>query len=290
MFFLKDILPVIHDDPFMKYRPFPIEDSDNHLLNHWHEIAFMFVFYLTVQLLTPSVCTRYLGNTYTSLNERTRINFDIHVVSMIQCFISLGTLTPMWYNEFYVNRVEDPHGSMFGYFPYGGFVASCAIAYFIWDTYVCLRYYSSFGMSFLFHGLAALFVFSCTLIPFCMPWVSSFLFFEASTPFVNINWFASKLPAGVISDKVVTINGVCLLISFFSVRILWGFYAVSLVATDIFRTWGSCNLFFPIMILVLNVLLDCLNLFWFYKMLMIAKKKLSKSSSSSSKPTTVKID
>lgn len=283
----KDLLPVIHDDPFMKFRPFPLEDSDNLFINHWHEIAFMFMFYMIVQALTPIVCTRLLGNTYACLNNKTRINFDIHVVSMIQCVISLGTLAPMWNNKFYENRVQDPYGSIFGYFPYGGFVASCAVAYFIWDTYVCIRYFSSFGFSFLFHGVAALYVFSLTFKPICMPWVASFLIFEASTPFVNINWFASKLPAGFINEKVAIVNGICLLISFFSVRIIWGFYAVTLVATDMFRTWGTTNPIFPISILLINVFLDCLNLFWFYKMVMIAKKKFTKAKS---KQNSVKLD
>lgn len=258
----------------MKYRPFPAEDSDNHFINHWHEIAFMTAFYCILQKLSPPFCKKYVGNSYTSLNERVRLNFDIHVVSMVQCVISLGTLAPMWNHEYFQNRAIDPVNSIHSYYPYGGFVGSCAVGYFIWDVYVCTRYFKSFGVGFLLHGLAALYVFSCTLKPFCMPWIAGFLLFEASTPFVNINWFASRLPAGVISEKVVLINGVLLLISFFVVRILWGFYAVGLVAIDMYRSRHVAHPFFSIMTLVLNFTLDVLNVFWFYKMVMIAKKKL----------------
>lgn len=269
------ILPTLYEDPFLSLRPFPANDTGNHFIDHWHEIAVMVVFYTIIQGISPWINSKLFGVHYTSLNKKNKINFDIHTVSMVQCVISLVTLALMWNNKYYLNRVEDPYGSVTGYFPYAGLVASCATGYFIWDVYVCLKYYLMFGFGFLFHGVAALYVFGGTLIPFCMPWISSFLAFEALTPFVNINWYASRLPAGVISEKVVVVNGLLLIFSFFSVRILWGFYAVSLVATDLYRTWGATNPILPVMLLSINVCLDCLNVFWFYKMIMIAKKKIT---------------
>ncbi|EGV66299.1 hypothetical protein CANTEDRAFT_112927 [Yamadazyma tenuis ATCC 10573] len=210
---------------------------------------------------------------------------------MVQCVVSLGSILPMWNNQFSLNRVNDTVGSVYGYYPYGGLVASLAIAYFIWDTYVCLRHFSSFGFGFLFHGVAALFVFGSTLQPFCMSWVPSFLLFEASTPFVNVNWFSSRLP-GIVPEKIVVVNGILLLISFFSVRILWGFYAMSLVATDLYRTWGMNHWVFPVGLVVINLSLDALNVYWFYKMLRIAAKKIrgTKSPKSLAKEAAEKID
>lgn len=284
-------LPVFYEDPFMAYRPFPAENTDNHFINHWHEIVVMVLFYTGLQKMSPYVSTKMVGTSYTSLKERVRLNFDIHVVSMVQCVISLGLLAPMWNHPNFQNRATDPYNSLYSYYPYGGLVGACTTGYFVWDVYVCARYYKSFGIGFLLHGLAALYVFSCTLKPFCMPWIAGFLLFEASTPFVNINWFASRLPSGVISEKVVLINGICLLVSFFSVRILWGFYAVALVAIDMYKTWNHINPFFPVMTLALNLVLDVLNVFWFYKMLMIAKKKLSgKKPKQFAKETADKID
>ncbi|CAH6719953.1 topoisomerase I damage affected protein 4 [[Candida] jaroonii] len=267
-------LPVFENDPFLKYSPW--EDSSNYMLRHSHEMAFMFVFYMVIHALAPGASKKLFGKNYSDLNLKGRINFDIHMVSMVQCVISITSLAPMWNHSYYQNRVEDAESSIFGYTSYGGLVASLAVGYFLWDVFVCIKYFESFGVGFLFHGVSAFYVFSTTMIPFCMPWIPAFLLFELSTPFVNMNFFASRLPAGAIPNNVVLINGILLLVTFFSVRILWGFYAVSLVATDLYRTLGMINVFFPICLLSINICLNSLNVFWFYKMLRIAKKKLGK--------------
>ncbi|ABN65728.2 predicted protein [Scheffersomyces stipitis CBS 6054] len=273
MSFITSHFPVFTEDPFLSLRPFP-EHPTNFLEEHWHEVLASFLFYFTAQLLSAPFSTAYFGKTYTQLPHKTKVNFDIHVVSMVQCVISIGILIPMWNHSHWQNRVEDPFSSILGASNYGGFVAALTIGYFLWDLYVCVRWYSLFGLGFLFHGFAAFYVFSCSLIPYCQPWIPAFLLFELSTPFVNINWFASRLPAGTFNDTFVIVNGLGLLITFFSVRIAWGFYAAFMVATDMFAVFGKTHWFLPVTILGLNLMLDSLNVFWFYKMVMIAKKKI----------------
>lgn len=260
-------------DPFEWARPFPAEPS-SHILAHWHEIAAAALVYFGIQMASPALCTRYWGLAYTNLNAKTRLNFDIHVVSMVQCIVSVVILLPTWFHPHFQNRAADPYSSLYGYNPYTGFVSAVTVGYFVWDMYVCLRHIKLFGVGFLLHAFVALFVFSNSFRPYCMPWVPAFLLFELSTPFVNINWFASRLPAGTVSDRTVAINGVCLLVTFFLVRIVWGFYAVALLAYDMWHVWRHDHWFFPVSTLVLNVSLDVLNVYWFSKMLAIAKKKL----------------
>lgn len=192
---------------------------------------------------------------------------------MVQCLVSIAIIVPGWNNPDWINRQSDAALSIFGYNGYAGFVSAITVGYFVWDLAVCLLHFDLFGFGFLLHAFAAFVVFTCTLRPYCLPWVPAFLLFEASTPFVNINWFASRLPAGTVSDKVVAINGLLLLVVFFVVRILWGFYAVSLVSMDMWATLDQASLFFPAVILGLNMSLNVLNTYWFYKMVMIAKKK-----------------
>ncbi|ODV77358.1 DUF887-domain-containing protein [Suhomyces tanzawaensis NRRL Y-17324] len=266
------VFPVFYNDPFLKYRPFPAEETGNNFIDHWHEIAATFLFYTAIQYGSQPFSRYYFGDTYKSLKPKTKINFDIHVVSMVQCFISILLLLPMWNSSLWS---ESASSSVHGLSPYGSLVAAVTCGYFAWDVYVCLRYYSLFGFGFLFHGVAALYVFCLCLIPFCQPWIPAFLLFELSTPFVNINWFSTRLPAGTFSDRTILINGVLLLITFFSVRLVWGIYAVIQVALDFYRIWGHVSPFLVISILSINVSLDILNVFWFYKMLMIAKKKIT---------------
>lgn len=283
------MLPVFTEDPLAWARPFPV-NAQSYYAAHWHEIVLSTVIYFCIQAASPAISTRLFGKTYSDLNPKTKLNFDIHVVSMVQCFVSIGIIIPAWYHPYIQNRLDDPYLSVFGYNPYSGFASAITLGYFIWDLVVCSVHMKLFGVGFLLHAFAALFVFGCSLKPFCLPWVPAFLLFELSTPFVNVNWFASRLPAGTISDRVVAINGILLLVTFFLVRILWGFYAVILLALDIYKVREHVHPFFPIAILGLNILLDVLNVYWFSKMVAIAKKKLNGGKTKSLPKETGKIE
>lgn len=273
MSFITSHFPVFHEDVFLKLRPFPAEPKSL-FQAHWHEALFSLVFYSAIQVAAKPVFTKWLGSTYTSLPTKRRTNFDIHAVSSVQCIVSLFLLVPQWNHPLWANRLTDPETAITGYYPYGGLVLALTVGYFVWDLYVCLRYYTTFGFGFLFHGVAALYVFGITFYPFCIPWVPAFLLFELSTPFVNVNWYALRLPEGTINSKVVLINGLLLLLTFFTVRIIWGFYAVSSVAYDLYQAWDKIDVLLPaVTVLSLNMLLNILNVFWFYKMVLIAVKK-----------------
>lgn len=267
-----DKLPVFEKDYFLQYRPFPIEPK-NYYQAHWHEIVASLIFYTSLQYISHIVSPIIFGDTYKNFPRKTRINFDIHVVSMVQCILSIALLIPTINHPFFQNRVEDPYNSIFGYTPYGGFVASVTLGYFVWDTIVCLRYFNLFGPGFLVHGVSALYVFGLGLRPILLPWIPAFLSFELSTPFVNINWFANRVPSGIFPNWLVTINGLLLLVTFFCVRILWGFYAIYLLSQDLFKVWHQLPLVLPVSVLSLNVVLNWLNVYWFTKMVAIARKK-----------------
>lgn len=273
-------LPNVEVDPLAFLRPFPLLPSTP-FQAHWHEIVISTVFYFIAQTVSPGVCTYIFGKAYTNLDKKTKINFDIHAVSMVQCVISMVLFILCSGNDFLQNRVNDPEGSVFGYGPFLGCMAALSIGYFVWDLFVCATHFKLFGFGFLLHGFAALYVFSSALTPFCLPWAPAFLAFELSTPFVNLNWFATRLPPGTISDKVVVINGLALLITFFSVRIVWGFYAAFSVAYDIWRVRAQAPPFLAFTVLFLNASLDSLNVVWFLKMFKIAKKKIQQKNKTS---------
>lgn len=268
------MFPVFTEDPLAWARPFPA-NPESHFAAHWHEIVLSALFYFLLQAFSPVISKRIFAKSYTGLNNKTKVNFDIHVVSMVQCILSILILVPAWNHPHFQNRKLDPYNSVFGYNAYLGFVSAVTVGYFVWDLFVCIRYINLFGPGFLMHAFAALFVFSCTLRPYALPWTPAFLIFELSTPFVNINWFASRLPAGTISDTVIAVNGILLIVVFFLVRIVWGFYAVCIAAYDMYAVLDHDWKFLPISILLLNLALDFLNFYWFLKMLAIAKKKIN---------------
>ncbi|CCH46101.1 putative membrane protein [Wickerhamomyces ciferrii] len=267
---------MVSEDFFLQYRPF-ITDPKNYYEAHYHEIIGSAVFYQLLFTISPIISRSLFGENYNVLSKKGKKNFDIHIVSMVQCLISIGVIFPLYGNE---TLNKDP---IFSYLPYAGFVSAITIGYFIWDLFICLRYFKMFGVGFLLHAFASLFVFSSTLRPFCLSWVAGFLSFELSTPFVNINWFISKLPNGTVPFQVQAINGLLLMITFFVVRIIWGFYAIFKVSIQFYQVWDKLPIWLPLSIVGLNFALDVLNVYWFKKMVSIAIKKFSAPPASTSK-------
>lgn len=259
---------MVAEDIFLKYRPF-IAEPKNYYETHYHEILGSVVFYQVLYLMSPVISKALFGSNYTELSKKGKKNFDIHIVSMVQCLISIAVIIPLYGNEY---LAEDP---VFHYLPYAGFVSAITIGYFIWDLYICLAFFKMFGIGFLLHAFASLFVFCQTLRPFCLAWVAGFLGFELSTPFVNINWFISKLPAGTVPFYIQAINGLLLMITFFIVRIVWGFFAIYKVSGQLYAVKDQLPFWLIFSIVGLNFALDALNVYWFKKMIAIAVKKFS---------------
>lgn len=269
------------NDPLLKLSLF--RHSDNLYLVHLHEIVLSFVFYqfILYPIIAPWLNKLFFGKHYTELESRkTKLNFDIHTVSMFQCILSLVLVYPILFTPLSLNIATY-------YDPYSSLVSSLTMGYFMWDLCVCLRHFSLFGVGFLGHACASLFVFYSTLRPFCQSWVGKFLIFEASTPFVNINWYISQL-SRTSSKPVVpawfnVLNGILLIGVFFLVRIVWGFTAILLLLREMWKVWDQVPQWLLLSIIGINILLDSLNVFWLSKMIKIAKKLASGNSSGSGK-------
>lgn len=283
-------LPTAILDPFEKLRPFP-SNPQTIFQAHWHELVLSALFYYAVQSLSSPLCTFYLGSRYTSLPRNTRIDFDVHVTSMVQCVVSTVLMIYHLNNPHWQNRLNDPVNSLLGSTPFGSMVGAVTAGYFVWDLFVCMRNFKLFGIGFLLHAVAAMYAFCCGFVPYCQPWAAAFLSFELSTPFVNMNWFASRMPKGTFSDKFVVINGLLLILVFFLIRIVWGLYAVSQLAKDMMASLDQVSIFTPAALLTMNFALNVLNIFWFYKMVRIAiKKAKGKSSTRKASKATDKIE
>jgi hypothetical protein len=55
---------------------------------------------------------------------------------------------------------------------------------------------------------------------------------ELSTPFVNIHWFLGKM--GLAGSKIQMVNGIVLMVTFASCRLLWGSYMTFTFFGDVF--------------------------------------------------------
>ncbi|CAL9734289.1 hypothetical protein MOSE0_E02630 [Monosporozyma servazzii] len=270
-------------DPLLKYSWF--SQSNNYYLLHLHEIAYAFLFYQTISsFIAPMVNRLIFGERYTSIkDEKLKIDFDIHVVSMVQALISLYIIWPVLTLPFFSHNIATYQND------YCSMVSSLSAGYFVWDLIVCLKYIHIYGFQYLIHAVVALYGSLVPLMPVIQVWVPKILMYEASTPFVNINWYIMQLtsPPTASNLKPVNVpmwfnalNGVCLMAVFFVVRIVWGNIAQVMYFHQLFKyrnDMTTLKAYLSLLLAFVALVLNILNMFWFNKMLKIAKKLSSPS-------------
>ncbi|KAI5300622.1 hypothetical protein KEM56_002318 [Ascosphaera pollenicola] len=279
---------------------------------HFHQLIISFLFYQSIHsFFSPFFSSRLFPQTYPSLNRRTRLNWDIHVVAFVQAIvISVLSL----YVEFFDserNAIVAPVDRMFGYSLSSGTVGTMAAGYFLWDTLVCLRYFKLFGPGMLAHGISALSVYFAGFRPFSNYYSSTFLLYELSSPFLNIHWFCDKL--ALTGSSIQWYNGMLLLASFLSARLVWGTYQSIRFNIDAWNAWNGTPGYVPVQnaikatgnvaadltwpnveyggvptwlyltFLLSNVTLNSLNWYWFQKMIDAVFKRFRPQPASSEK-------
>jgi hypothetical protein len=65
----------------------------------------------------------------------------------------------------------------------------------------------------------------------------TFILYELSSPFLNIHWFCDKL--NMTGTTIQLVNGIVLLCTFFSCRIVWGSYQSIRVFTDVYHAYTA---------------------------------------------------
>ena len=144
---------------------------------HIHEVLGAFVMYQTTQsIVSPLLSNLLFPDIYSNLNRRTRINWDVHVVSLVQSLL-INTLA-LWV-MFTDQERKDMNSSaverVYGYTGASGLIQALATGYFAWDLVVSARYLKVFGPGILAHALTALAVFSLGFvsIPTTVLWTTS---------------------------------------------------------------------------------------------------------------------
>ncbi|XBW35245.1 hypothetical protein QEN19_000809 [Hanseniaspora menglaensis] len=286
-------------DPFLFFSFYP---SDQNLyLRHLHEIVGSFLGYCILYqycsgpILDAFISLFFRGSkrsrqlkkwelikySQKSKEKQLYLNFKIHVVTMVQCIISILLVIPTLNLKFGMNILtfQDDFVSM---------ISAITIGYFLWDLYVCIRWYSLFQFEFLMHAICSLFVFISSLAPYYQNYVSKFLLFELSSPFVNLNWLFSTLIKEFECDIPMVLNalnGIALIIVFFLVRIVWGWSCIIIMGYNIVSKKVFLDPKFPAFIMfatfLINMALNTLNCIWLSKMVRIAMKMagLGKNSS-----------
>ncbi|KAH7080455.1 TLC domain-containing protein [Paraphoma chrysanthemicola] len=271
---------------------------------HVHEILLGFLgYHFILYVLSPAVSQLVCPGTYRGFNKRTRLNWNIHWVSMIQAlFINTAALWVIFRDE--ERHAMDWRGRLWGYTPASGMVQGFAAGYFLWDLQISMQYLSIAGPSSLLHAIGALAVTCIGFKPFGNYYGLSFVLYELSTPFLNVHWFCDKL--GMTGSKLQLYNGIALLFTFFGCRIVWGTYSSILIYSDIYKALtapsqsplgsflsdekcggngsslnlrdsncanGDLPMWLVVVYLVGNTALSLLNFYWFAQMVKAVRKR-----------------
>lgn len=135
---------------------------------HAHEVLFAITLYsFTMGVFSPFISRLLVPKTYNAFDKRTRVSWDIHVVSFVQAIIvNVLSFYLIWADEERMAwRGDGVDGAnwerrIWGYSGFTGFVQSMALGYFLWDLYMCLRYLRIFGWGMVVHAVASAGMFS----------------------------------------------------------------------------------------------------------------------------------
>ena len=131
---------------------------------HAHEVIFALSLYVFIaNVVSPFISTRLCPRTYNNLNRRTRISWDVHVVSFVQsCLINTLSLYVIFFDEERKawRSPDNWEKRIWGYDGMSGLLQSFALGYFLWDLYMCARFVRIFGWGMLAHAISAVTVFS----------------------------------------------------------------------------------------------------------------------------------
>jgi hypothetical protein len=127
---------------------------------HVHEVLFAAGLYFVVQTrLSPWLSPKLFPKHYPQHTARTRFNWDVHVVSLVQSV--LVCIIAAYIMIFDQERKQmDWQERVWGYTGGTGLIQAFGCGYFLWDLIVTATHYRMYGFGTLAHAISALTVFS----------------------------------------------------------------------------------------------------------------------------------
>ncbi|KAJ7157010.1 TLC domain-containing protein [Mycena crocata] len=233
-----------------------------------------FVFFNAIHLVLVPIAGRvFFSSQWARMGARARNNWAVHICSQVHAIIIL----PLAVRCLALPELDADRA--FGWHDSSGTVQAVASGYFLWDSIDAMVNFENIG--FVAHGLACFAIYLGSFQPFLAYYASRCLLWEASTFFLNIHWALDK--TNRTGSTFQLINGVFLVLTFFSVRLMYGGYT----SYQFFQTlYHGRNEIAPLTIISIgagNVLLQGLNWFWLAKMVSSLQKRFASPKAKSAK-------
>ncbi|KAJ3782359.1 DUF887-domain-containing protein [Lentinula aff. detonsa] len=226
-------------------------------------------FFLAIHQAFAPLVSGWMSSSFRKMNRRGKNNWSIHVVSQVHAVV----IVPLALRA--LNSPVLDRDRAFGWDDQTGSLQAIASAYFVWDTLDAIINYTDFG--FIVHGLACSLIYLLSFTPFLSYYAARCLLWESSTIFLNIHWFLDK--TNRTGGNFQLVNGILLLATFFGMRLVYGAY----ISYNFFFTLYDVRDKVPLVYLFIygagNIVLQGLNVYWFFKMISSLQKRFSSSSS-----------
>lgn len=139
------------------------------LADHVHEVILAFALYQSIHsFVSPWLSPKLFPKSYPHFNKRAKLNWDVHVVSLVQSVVINGFA--LWVMFMDRERREMGLGErVYGYTGACGLIQALATGYFVYDLIVSTVYLRTFGVGMFFHGVSALWVFALGFVSLSLP-------------------------------------------------------------------------------------------------------------------------
>ncbi|KAI8982862.1 DUF887-domain-containing protein [Trametes punicea] len=241
-----------------------------HLPVHFPLLVYSFTFFTLVhRVVSPYLSARIFPLSYGKLRSRRAVNqWNIQFVSLFHVFVVL----PLALSCFGSDTLKAD--KLWGWDDKVGRTVAVACGYFLWDALDAIINFDDLG--FLIHGVSCLTLYMMTFRPFLGYYAPRYLSWELSTIFLNIHRFLDK--TGYTGSTAQWINGVILLSTFFSVRIVYGWYLTLQFLRSLYDARAALPTHYILIFALGNLTLNLLNATWFYKMIYAIRKRFDADS------------
>jgi hypothetical protein len=133
---------------------------------HIHEVLITAAFYEFVRsVVSPVLSRRLFPRQYGVLTKTKKLNWDVHVVSLVQSTtINALALWVMYADQ--ERKQMDWQERLWGYTGGSAMIQALAAGYFVWDLFITAANVNIFGLGMLAHAVSALLVYSFGFVSF----------------------------------------------------------------------------------------------------------------------------
>ncbi|KAJ1734564.1 hypothetical protein LPJ72_002290 [Coemansia sp. Benny D160-2] len=239
------------------------------LAGYWPAILAVAVFSHIIRLLSNTLSSWVFGKKFNVLTPRQKYDWGVRVVSQVHAVLVVILSVPILFKE---ELIKD---TLYGFDSYSAWVYSIVCGYFLWDIFISVNDHKKQGLGFIVHAIASFGVYILSFRPSLQYYGASFIMFEASTIFLNINWWMDKL--GLTGSRLQLYNASILLFLYLTVRIILGTYMSYHMFEDLkakgTKTPAALYYFYRIA----NHSILVLSYYWFYLMIRAVKKRFKPS-------------